>query len=495
MKRPVAIAGAGPAGLTAAVELTRRDIPCQVFEADPVHVGGIARTESYRGYRFDVGGHRFFTKSDEVRRFWHEMLPGDDMLTVSRLSRIYYDGHYFAYPLDAKDALGKLGLAEAALCGFSYLRQTVRRRRDLTSFEDWVVAHFGRRLYEMFFKTYTEKVWGMPCSEISADWAAQRIKGLSFFEAARNAVFGGRKSSGRNGDVVKTLIEEFEYPRLGPGMLWERVADRLRSDGVPIHMGSPVVGVGHAGGAVEQVTARAGDVSVSLDVEHLITSMPLRSLVRALDPAAPEAVRAAAESLRYRDFLTVVLIVDQADVFPDNWIYIHDPAVKVGRVQNFKNWSAEMVPDPATTALGLGYFCFENDGTWSASDSDLIALGAQEMSRIGLVDAARVIDGTVVRVRKAYPVYDEAYRVNVEVVKRFLAEELRNVEVCGRNGMHKYNNQDHAMMTAMMAARNVAGESWNQWWVNEDAEYHEEIQADDNGGRMVPRRIDDAAKV
>jgi protoporphyrinogen oxidase len=490
VNRPVAIAGAGPAGLTAAVELTRRGIPCEVFEADPRHVGGIARTETYGGYRFDVGGHRFFTKSDEVRRFWHEMLPGGDMLTVSRLSRIYYDGHYFAYPLDGKDALAKLGYAEAALCGFSYLRQTIRRRRDLVSFEDWVVAHFGRRLYEMFFKTYTEKVWGMPCSEISADWAAQRIKGLSLFQAARNAVFGRR-----NGHIVKTLIEEFEYPRLGPGMLWERVAENLRSSGVPLHMGSPIVEMRHARGAVEEVVAETAEGRRALDVGHVVTSMPLRSLVRALDPAAPGEVRAAAEGLRYRDFLTVVLIVDQPDVFPDNWIYIHDPSVKVGRVQNFKNWSPEMVPDPAKTALGLEYFCFENDDLWSATDDELIARGSEEMSRIGLLDPARVVDGTVVRVRKAYPVYDESYRDNVEIVKRFLASGLGNVQVCGRNGMHKYNNQDHAMMTAMMAARNIAGESWNQWWVNEDAEYHEEVQPNDNGGRMVPRRVEDAAKV
>jgi protoporphyrinogen oxidase len=490
VNRPVVVAGAGPAGLTAAHELTRLGVACEVLEADPIHVGGLARTETYRGYRFDIGGHRFFTKSEEVRRFWHEML-GDDLLRVRRLSRIYYRNRFFAYPLDARDALSKLGLFEAALCGLSYLRQAARRRREHVSFEDWVVAHFGRRLYEMFFKTYTEKVWGMPCSHISADWAAQRIRGLSLLSAARHALRPAR--NGGNGQVVKTLIDEFEYPRLGPGMLWERVADRLRRAGVPVRLGAAVVSLRHDGRRVREVVAVTAEGRRRIDVEAVVSSMPLRSLVRALDPPPPEEVRRAAEALRYRDFLTVVLIADRAEVFPDNWIYVHDPDVRVGRIQNFKNWSPEMVPDPGRTALGLEYFCFEHDGLWRLTDRELVARATSEIGRIGLVDPAEVVDGTVVRVRKAYPVYDDAYRDHVETIRAYLEEGLENVQVCGRNGMHKYNNQDHAMMTGMMAARNVAGQSWNQWWVNEDAEYLEEIHPGDLGGRMVPQPIRDAA--
>ncbi len=479
----IGVVGAGPAGLTAAWELDRLGLRPTVFEAHPSLVGGLSRTERYGGYRFDIGGHRFFTKSDEIRELWHRFLPDEDFLVRQRMSRIYYRGRFFRYPLDAKDALRKLGVVEAARCGFSYLASTLRPKRNIVSFEDWVVAHFGRRLYEIFFKTYTEKVWGMPCSEISADWAAQRIKGLSLFRAVKQALFGQR------GEIVKTLIEEFEYPRLGPGMMWERVAEDLAARGVSVQLGTRVAEIHHDGGRVVALEVETATESRRVAVDAMVSSMPIRALVEGLRPKPPSEVLDAARALRYRDFLTVVLVLDDPDVFPDNWIYIHDPSVRVGRVQNFKNWSPEMVPDQRHTALGLEYFCNEGDDLWDATDEELLERGSRELASIGLIDSDKVIDGTVIRVHKAYPVYDEEYAANVAVIRSYLDAEFDNLQLCGRNGMHKYNNQDHAMMTGLMAARNLAGQEWDQWRVNQDAEYLEEVSADDTGGRMVPRKV------
>jgi protoporphyrinogen oxidase len=458
-------------------------IDLTVFEAHPSLVGGLSRTERYKGYRFDIGGHRFFTKSDEIRELWHRFLPDEDFLMRQRMSRIYYRGGFFRYPLDAKDALRKLGLIEATRCGFSYLASAVRPKKPAVSFEDWVVAHFGRRLFEIFFKTYTEKVWGIPCSEISADWAAQRIKGLSLFRAVTQALVGQR------GEIVKTLIEQFEYPRLGPGMMWERVAEDLSGRGVAIELGAKVIEIHHEGGRIGSLVVESESGSREVGVDAMVSSMPIRALVTGLRPLPPSSVLDAARALRYRDFLTVVLVLDDPDVFPDNWIYIHDPSVRLGRVQNFKNWSPEMVPDPRHTALGLEYFCNEGDDLWASTDQELLERGRRDLATIGLIDADKVIDGTVIRVHKAYPVYDEDYAANVAVIREYLEGEFDNLQLCGRNGMHKYNNQDHAMMTGLMAARNLAGQHWDQWRVNQDAEYLEEISADDAGGRMVPRKV------
>ncbi|MGH8909506.1 MAG: NAD(P)/FAD-dependent oxidoreductase [Egibacteraceae bacterium] len=486
-EKKVVIMGAGPAGLTAAWELTGKRVPCEILEADPVEVGGIARTASYRGFRFDIGGHRFFTKSDEVRRVWREILDPEDWLQVPRMSRIYYKGKFFAYPLKAFDALGKLGVVTSARCVLSYLMARALPRTQERSFEDWIVNRFGERLYRIFFQTYTEKVWGMPCSEISADWAAQRIKGLSLKSAIRNAL-----SPQRGGDkgVIKTLIDRFDYPKHGPGMMWERAAEIVQKrDGV-LHMGAPVVRLHHGDGRLRGVVARNGTGEFTATGTDYISTLPIRSLVRMLNPPAPEHVRAAAEALRYRDFLTVVLVLDRAEVFPDNWIYIHDPAVALGRVQNFKNWSPLMVPDPAQTALGLEYFCTEGDRLWEAGDADLLALGARELEQIGLCRAGEVIDGTVVRMPKAYPVYDDRYKEHVALIRGWLREHLANLQLVGRNGMHKYNNQDHSMMAALLAARNILGERWDPWKVNTDAEYHEEVRLDEDAtGRLIPRRM------
>jgi protoporphyrinogen oxidase len=484
----IVIAGAGPAGLTAAYELTRHGRPCVVLEADPHMVGGISRTDVYKGYRFDIGGHRFFSKSEEVNALWREVL-GDEFLTRSRLSRIYYDGKFFAYPLRPLNALAGLGVLRSALCLASYLKARVLPLRPERSVEDWVVNRFGRQLFEIFFKTYTEKVWGMPTSEISADWAAQRIKGLSLTKAVVTALFGGL---GKNkGQVIKTLIDRFQYPRLGPGQMWEMTRDRVVERGGAVVHDRRVVRVEHDRSKVTAlVAADAAGVEHAYRGHHFLSTLPVRSLIRALDPPPPPAVLDAASALKYRDFLTVVLIVDQPETFPDNWIYVHEPRVKLGRVQNFKNWSPDLVPDPTRSSLGLEYFCFEGDGLWNLPDAELVALGRREIDAIGLVKADKVVDGCVVRMPKAYPVYDDAYQEHLAVIRRWLAT-LENLALAGRNGLHKYNNQDHSMMTALLCARNILGLGvYDPWQVNTDAEYHEEQHgSDDRTGRAVPRPL------
>jgi protoporphyrinogen oxidase len=474
----VVVIGAGPAGLTAAHELTDLGHQSIVFEKDD-QVGGIARTVSYRGYRFDIGGHRFFTKVDIIQTLWEELM-GDDFLVRPRLSRIYYRDRFFDYPLRPGNALRGLGPVESIRIVASYLKARGFPNSDERTFEDWVVNRFGRRLYEIFFETYTEKVWGIPCSEIGADWAAQRIKNLNLTQAIKHAFLGGRTG----GSVITTLIDEFQYPRLGPGMMWERWCERLEARGVRTHLEAEVVDLHHQGGRVEAVTVRFGNGRTErVSADHFVSTMPARRLVYSLDPPAPESVVAAAGKLKYRDFLTVVLIVRDAEVFPDNWIYIHSPNVKVGRVQNFKNWSPEMVPDPSTTSLGLEYFVNEGDELWSAPDKALVELGEAEMIRLGLIRPDTLIDGTVVRMPKAYPVYDSYYEEALATVRGYTSS-LTNLQLIGRNGQHRYNNQDHSMLTGIYAARNVDGADYDVWSVNVESEYHEEKRGLDTEKRV-----------
>ena len=469
------IIGAGPAGLTAAYELAKHGAHVVVLESDPEYVGGISRTVSYRGYRFDIGGHRFFSKSREVEDLWTEIL-GSDLLQRPRSSKIYYGGQFYAYPLRPFEALSKLGPIESILCVFSFIAARIHPRRNPKSLEDWVVNQFGRRLFRIFFKTYTEKVWGMSCKEISAEWAAQRIKGLSLASAIKNALLPKQTAKNRT-KVVKTLIDTFRYPRLGPGMMWETCANKVRSMGGEVLLGRSVVGC-----RFDQI-ARSWTVSAltsdgrteEYHAEHVISSMPVRQLVSQIEPRLPETVLDSGQSLRYRDFLTVGLILRDRNRFQDNWIYVHDPNVKVGRVQNYKSWSPEMVPDPNYCCYGLEYFCFEGDGLWTRSDEQLIALAKAELEQVQLATAADAVDGCVIRQAKAYPVYDDDYKRHVQIVRDGLETHCPNLHLVGRNGMHKYNNQDHAMMTALLAARNVlAGEKkYDVWAVNEDGQYHE----------------------
>jgi protoporphyrinogen oxidase len=486
------IAGGGPAGLTAAYELSKHGKSCAVLEADPRLVGGISRTDQYKGYRFDIGGHRFFSKSAEVNKLWREIL-GEDFLTRSRLSRIYYDRRFFHYPLKPVNALVTLGAWRSLRIGLSYCKAKLAPIQPERSFEDWVVNRFGRELFEIFFKSYTEKVWGMSTSTITAEWAAQRIKDLSLVKAVTSALFG--RLAARRGEVIKTLIDEFHYPRLGPGQMWEVARDRIRSQGGAVHLDRRVIQIDHDGSNVKSFLARDGDGRhICYLGHHFLSTLPIRDLIRAMKPAPPGDVVSAAASLKYRDFLTVVLIVDKAETFPDNWIYIHEPNVRLGRIQNFKNWSPDLVPDPAKTSLGLEYFCFEGDDLWTMPDADLVALGRREIESIGLVPASAVVDGCVVRMPKAYPVYDEEYQAHLAVIRRWL-KCLGNLELAGRNGMHKYNNQDHSMMTALLAARNILGLGrFDTWKVNTDAEYHEgSVEASaEVQGRAVPRSVSPA---
>jgi protoporphyrinogen oxidase len=462
----VAIIGAGPAGLTAAHVLAKANVPAVVLEADQT-VGGIARTVNYRGYLFDIGGHRFFTKWDEVEAIWHEVL-GDGFLERPRLSRIYYRNRFFYYPLRPRDALFGLGPIEATRMVASYLWAKSLPKGPEKNLEQWVTHRFGRRLYEVFFKTYTEKVWGVPCTEISAEWAAQRIKGLSLGTAIRNALFKPKNNH------VKTLIDRFQYPERGPGQMWELMADGLRERGYPVLLGRQVMRIRHGGGQALELVAQGADGEERFEATDFISSMPVRELVGALDPAPPEEIQQAAGRLRYRDFLIVSLVVNRKEVMPDNWVYVHDPSVKVGRIQNFKNWSPAMVPDQNKTCLGLEYFVFDNDGMWSRPDRELLELAKGELARLGLARPEEIEDGTVVRMPKAYPMYDDGWTERVETIRRYLEKNLANLQLVGRNGMHKYNNQDHSMMTAMRAAENILGASHDLWAINSEPEYHEE---------------------
>ncbi len=483
------VIGGGPAGLTAAYELAKLGRHSVVFEQDAL-VGGISRTVNYKGYRFDIGGHRFFTKVEMVDDLWHEILH-DDFLVRPRLSRIYYDGKFFHYPLKPMNALLGLGPIEAVRIGTSYLAAMLFPSKEERTFDQWVSNRFGKRLFEIFFKTYTEKVWGMPCTEMSADFAAQRIKNLDLITAVRNAFLGER---GSGGEVVTTLIERFHYPRYGPGQMWESCVKRLADKGVETILETRVDRLRHENGRIVSATVTGPEGTREVEGEHFLSSMPVRTLLNCLDPAPPDHILAAANSLRYRDFLTVGLIVDQEETFPDNWIYIHSPDVKLGRIQNFKNWSPHMVPDSSKTCLGLEYFVNEGDELWTSSDEDLIALGARECDQLGLAAADKVLDGTVIRIPKAYPVYDDTYQDALAEIRGWLAS-LPNLQLVGRNGQHRYNNQDHSMVTAIYAARNIAAGAtdYDVWDVNVEDEYHEEVTAGESaaasGDRAVPGRV------
>lgn len=464
----VIIIGGGPAGLTAGYQLSQMGIESVVLEKEDV-VGGLSRTVNYRDYNFDIGGHRFFTKVHRVADMWREVLSSD-FLRRNRLSRIFYNGKFFSYPLRPMNALFGLGFCNIFVILISYVKAHLFPEKPEDTFETWVSNRFGRRLYTIFFKTYTEKIWGIPCNQISADWAAQRIKGLSLISALKNALI---KTNHTEKEVITTLIDEFDYPRKGPGMMWEKVAELYNNGGGQVIMGAEakkLLWKDNKIAAIEVEENGRKDVQYGT---QFISTMPIRELIHTFDPQVPNEILEAANKLAYRDFLTVAIIVNKRDVFPDNWIYIHEPSIKVGRIQNFKNWSPDMVPDPDKTCLGLEYFCFEGDGLWTMKDEDLIELGKRELENLGFINASEAVDGVVVRMPKAYPVYNPEYKEALSTIKEFLGK-IKNLQLVGRNGMHRYNNQDHSMLTAMLAVENINGANHNLWAVNSEQEYLEE---------------------
>jgi protoporphyrinogen oxidase len=470
----IVIIGAGPAGLTAAYMLTKRGVGSTILEADTI-VGGISRTPERDGWRFDIGGHRFFTKVQPVEDLWFEILGKDDFLRRPRLSRIYYRGKFYDYPISAMNALRNLGPIEALRCVGSYLWVRVHRPKDTSTLEGFVASRFGWRLYRHFFKTQSEKVWGVPCTEIQADWGAQRIKNLSLFRAVWEAL--KPKKIRRRADKTKqvtSLIEEFNYPKYGPGMMWERCTELVTANGAKVIFDANVTKVQHADGRATVVTAVTDGVESHYPCTEVISSMPIGALVRAMDPPVPANIVAAADALRYRDFITVALVIPEEAGFPDNWIYINDPTVEVGRIQNFGTWSPYLVKD-GRTCLGLEFFVFEGDDMWTKADADLIAQGTRELCELGLLaDPSLVEAGYVVRMPKAYPMYDAVYKDNVETLATWITEHTPNVYPVGRNGMHRYNNQDHSMYTAMLSVENIFGAHHDVWSVNVEEEYHEE---------------------
>ncbi len=466
--RSLLVLGGGPAGLTAAYQVQKLtdDVTPHVVEAGSI-MGGIARTESYKGYRFDIGGHRFFTKVPEVEALWHEIM-GDDFITVPRKSRIFYKKKFFDYPLKLGNALGNMGTREALHIMASYLKWKIRPHKQEDNLKEWVMNRFGGRLYMHFFRSYTEKVWGIPCTEINADWAEQRIKNLSLYAAVKNAISGANDTA--------SLIEEFQYPRLGPGMMWEKCADVIEEKGGTVSRDTRVTAIHREGLRITGVeTTRPGGVE-SHAPDEVISTLALTDLIGMIHPPPPEAVLEAAGRLKYRDFLIVTLILDDADPFPDNWIYIHEPEVEVGRIQNFRAWSKEMVPNADTSSIGMEYFSNVGSELWEMSDAALIEKASVELETLGLSTKARVIDGAIIRQPKAYPVYDENYREAVKVVSDWLST-LENFQTVGRNGLHRYNNQDHSMRTAMLAADNLAGGNHDVWTVNVERSYHETFSA------------------
>ena len=474
-ERPVVVLGGGPAGLTAAYLLAKRDKPVVVLESTDM-LGGIARTEVRDGYRFDLGGHRFFTKVKEVDDLWHEIMK-EEFLRRPRQSRIYWNDKFLEYPLDGMDVIRKLGLLELSRCGISYLWAQMKPKGREDTFEDWVSNRFGKRLYNHFFKTYTEKLWGVPTNEIRAEWAAQRIKGLSFFSAAKSAFFGNK------GNKIKSLISEFNYPRFGPGQMWEQMTEDIRTHGGEVRLNAPVTRLRIENGRIVEVVAGGETITPS----YVISSLPLRTTVGISEPEAPGEVRDAARGLRYRDFMTVALVIDSPELFPDNWIYIHQPGVKVLRIQNFRSWSPWMVPNDTDTSIGMEYFCFEGDELWSMDDEKLVEMAGREIEKLNLAKSANVKFGFVARVHKAYPIYDEKYAERVQTIRDWLESDMTNLAQVGRNGLHRYNNSDHSMLTAMRAVDNILlGTRHDIWAVNAESVYHEEDIEPEQPYRAAP---------
>lgn len=467
-KKKIAIIGTGPSGLSAAWELMEKGNEALILEQEEF-IGGLCRTFDYRGYKFDLGGHRFFTKQPEVEKFWQDLM-GDDFMTRNRLSRIYYHKKFFAYPIKLGDAFAKLGIWESFLIGLSLMGSRLRRigkhDKEIT-FEDWVVNRFGRRLFNHFFKSYTEKLWGISVKELGADWAAQRMKDLSLLTILKTFIIKPKHGQ------VKSLIEKFQYPKYGPGMFYERLAEKLQERGAEIKLQHKVIKISHEGESVKSITVKNNlGQEEEIISDFYLSSMPLTAMLKAMSPAPPAEIMALAEKMRFRSFFDVCLIINKPEMFPDNWIYVHEPEVSLIRVQNFKNWSPFMVPDASKTNIGAEYVCWDTDELWLKSDEELIKLAVKELELVGLVDSGLVEDGAVIRDRFAYPVYHLDYQKDLAAIFAYLAQ-FKNFQTIGRSGLYRYNNMDHSILTGFYAARNIMGGNYDLLKVNADEEYHE----------------------
>jgi protoporphyrinogen oxidase len=466
------ILGAGPAGLAAAVELCKHGIHSLVLIDRNSLPGGLARTERCGIARFDVGPHRFFTKNAEINRLWHQTL-GSDFRPVERVTRVLFNHKLFRYPIRAGEVLFKLGAAESAKAILSYAEARLGARADPVTFEDWVVRQFGRKLYDIFFKTYTEKVWGIPCGEIGAEWAAQRIKGLDILQTLKKAVFP--RSTGQ----AKSLVDRFHYPVLGAGQMYEVMCEQVTGLGAKAMLGTSVVGVTRRGDEIASVIVRTPDgCLVNVTANHFFSSIPITHFIKILVPPEPEAVARAAEALYYRDHITVNLVVDGEDFFPDQWIYVHSPDVRMARIANYNNFSKAMVGEKGKTALSVEYFTFQREDLWQSPDATLVELAADELAYLRLVPKRAIEQAWVVRETESYPTYYLGYQEPYQILRSCL-DRFVNLSPIGRGGMYKYNNQDHSALTGLLAARNylaLPGSPHNVWDINIDAEYHEEMQ-------------------
>jgi protoporphyrinogen oxidase len=459
----IAILGAGPAGLTAAYEFVKRNVQPLILEKTNF-IGGIARTESYNGYYFDIGGHRFFTKIKKINALWHEIM-GAEFHKVQRLSRIYYRNRFLFYPLKPLDVIQNLGPIESGLVIASYVKSHLFPHPQENTFEQWIINRFGQRLYQMFFKTYTEKVWGMPCNEIQADWAVQRIKGLSVARLIANTFFKVYNAT--------TLIDNFYYPAKGPGEMWERLLKKIKLQNGQLRLNAEVAALYHNNQQITSLVYSRQDKQIELTAAHIVSSIPLARLPLLLNPKAPDEILRAASQLKYRAFIIVILIIDKKDVFPDQWLYVHSPETKVGRIQNFKNWSPDMTPDPNKTSIGMEYFCNFGDALWNLSDAQLVQLASVELEKLGFFEPKTLLDSYVVRQPYAYPVYDAGYKKNLQIIHDYI-KGFKNLQTIGRSGLHRYNNMDHSMLTGVLAVENIFGASHDVWNINEAHEYLEE---------------------
>lgn len=472
-EQTIAVIGAGPAGLTAAYELTKAGYRVELFEASST-VGGLSKTIDLWNQKVDLGPHRFFSSDPRVNRLWLE-LAGTDYRLVNRLTRILYKGNFFHYPLRVANVLANLGLFEAVRCVLSYLREKVVPRMVDGSFEDWVVSRFGRRLYEIFFKTYSEKLWGISGKELDQDFAAQRIKKLSFLEAVKNAVLQGR------GNSHKTLVDQFAYPVEGTGMIYQRMADAVEKAGGTVHLETPVRRVVRDRGRVVGVETEKDGL---MEFDQVISSMPLTLMVRALDEAPPRVVEAC-DQLRFRNTVLVYLRVDAGELFEDNWIYVHSPDIRAGRITNFRNWVPTLYGEDDKTILALEYWCNGDEPIWHQEDAAWGELAREDFRRTGLSAGARILEHKVVRINRCYPIYERGYQDWVEIIRRFLGT-IENLQVIGRYGSFKYNNQDHSILMGLLAADNIiAQQDHDLWEINTDYEYQEKSEITATGLSIV----------